>query len=131
MEDLQYVLQRNMACGCSLNLAKSEFLVNEPREFLGYNVCGSGVAPCPRLMQGITEMPIPKTLKDLRSALGLFNFHRQFIGSFAEKTHRLVDAIKRGTEFDGLTAEEVNDFNAVRTELEDFVKKKKMLYFID
>ena len=131
LEDLQYVMQRNLACGCSLNLAKSEFCVNEPREFLGYDVCGKGVAPCKRLMQGITDMPIPKTLKDLRSALGLFNFHRQFIRAFAEKTHRLVDAIKRGTAFDGLTQEEIDDFNAVRRELEKFVEEKKMLYFVD
>ena len=87
LEDLQFVMQRNLACGCSLNLGKSEFCVNEPREFLGYDVCGKGVAPCKRLMQGITEMPIPKTLKDLRAALGLFNFHRQFIRAFAEKTY--------------------------------------------
>ena len=58
-------------------------------EFLGVHVTGSGIRPSPRLVQGIVDMAVPKTLKDVRSCVGALNFHRRFIPAFAEKIHSL------------------------------------------
>ena len=129
----RFVMLRMLSAGCSINLAKSQFCLdaNEGHEFLGVHVTGSGIRPSPRLVQGIVDMAVPKTLKDVRSCVGALNFHRRFIPAFAEKIHSLNKAICRGDDFKGLTSAEVEDFERLRAELKDIVQRKQQLYFVD
>ena len=133
IEHLQFIMLRMLSAGCSINLAKSQFCLdaNEGHEFLGVHVTGSGIRPSPRLVQGIVDMAVPKTLKDVRSCVGALNFHRRFIPAFAEKVHSLNKAICRGDDFKGLTPAEIADFERLRAELKDIVQRKQQLYFVD
>ena len=129
-EHLQYVFLRCLRHGITLNLKKSRFFFTEPTEFLGMCVNGEDVSPCPRLMQGIDSLGHPKSVKDLRAALGLFGYHRRFIRNYAEKVFSLNEAVKRGEGFTGLSEEEKAEFENLRSELKEFFMQEIRESFI-
>ncbi|GBP75971.1 Uncharacterized protein K02A2.6 [Eumeta japonica] len=47
--------------------------------FLGYNISAKGTKPLEQKVESIKNLPIPKTLKELRRFLGMINFYRHFI----------------------------------------------------
>lgn len=55
------------------------FLFRKEVKFLGHIVSKNGVRPDPINLQGITEYPEPKTVKEVRAFLGLVNFYRRHI----------------------------------------------------
>ena len=52
-------------------------------EYLGYFVSATSISTDPRKIQAIQEWPIPATIKDLRSFLGLAGYYRKFIKNYA------------------------------------------------
>lgn len=66
-----------------VQLDKCEFIKNEV-EFLGFIVSDNGIKTNPKRVEAITNFPLPKTLNDLRSFLGLSNFYRRFIMDYAK-----------------------------------------------
>ena len=128
---LQHVFLKAVAHGASISLEKCDFFCTDPVLFLGYEISGSGWRPSSKLVQGLDAIGPPKTLKDLRSVLGLLNFHRSFIRAYSQKTYRLVQATKRGTKFNGLTKDEADDLTRLIAELRKFVIEKLQLYHVD
>ena len=51
-------------------------------ECLGFDVEGYWVKPSLSKVQAMAEWPIPTSVKDVRSFLGLASFYRKFIGFF-------------------------------------------------
>ena len=51
-------------------------------EFLGLYISPDGVHMDETKTKAITEWPVPKTVKDIRSFLGLANFYRHFVDGF-------------------------------------------------
>lgn len=66
-----------------VQLDKSEFLKSEV-EFLGFIISDKGIKTNPRKVEAILNFPTPRTLKDLRSFLGLSNYYRRFIRDYAK-----------------------------------------------
>ena len=61
-------------------------------------ICGNDVlALDPLKVEAITDMPVPKTLKDVRTFLGAAGFMRRWILHYSEKAQPLNDMLKKGT----------------------------------
>ena len=59
--------------------------------FVG-NIVGSGSRrPDPEKVRALLNLPKPTTRKQLKSVLGMFNYHRTFIDHFAEIAKPLTD----------------------------------------
>ena len=52
--------------------------------FLGQLVGVEGCRPDPLKTKAVTDLPIPKTVHELRRALGMFTYYRKYIPKFAE-----------------------------------------------
>lgn len=70
---LEIVLGKLRSAGITLNKEKSKFFQTEV-EFLGNIICDGYIKPDPKKIKAIIECQPPKTLKELRSFLGLANF---------------------------------------------------------
>lgn len=76
-----------------VQLDKCEFLKKEV-EFLGFIVADTGIKTNPKRVEAIQNFPLPKTLKDLRSFLGLSNFYRRFIRDYAKIAKPLTSLLR-------------------------------------
>lgn len=83
LENLQTVFETLELANMKVQLDKCHFLKKEV-EFLGFLVSDSGIKTNPKRVEAINNCAIPKTLRDLRSFLGLANFYRRFIKDFAK-----------------------------------------------
>ena len=72
---------------------KCQFFRTE-MEFLGFMVSGEGVAPVPDKVEAIRQVPPPETVSNLRSFLGMANFFRAHLPSFAEISSPLTDLLR-------------------------------------
>lgn len=66
-------------------------------EYLGFIISSEGIKTNPKKVETITNFPYPKTLKDLRSFLGMSGFYRRFIRDYA-KLAKPLTALLRGEE---------------------------------
>ena len=60
-------------------------------EYLGFDVSQQGIQPSPEKVRTVVEWPQPKSVKDVRSFLGLAGFYRRFIKNFSLKARPLTD----------------------------------------
>jgi len=61
-------------------------------------ICGNDVlALDPLKVEAITDMPVPKTIKDVRTFLGAAGFMRRWILHYSAKAQPLNDMLKKGT----------------------------------
>ncbi|GFY32846.1 retrovirus-related Pol polyprotein from transposon 17.6 [Trichonephila clavipes] len=78
----------------ALNLGKCEF-ERQKVKYLGH-VIGSGWhSPDKERIKAIQNLQVPTTKKQLRSALGLRNFYRQYIPNFAKVAPPLTELTKK------------------------------------
>lgn len=64
------------------NPEKSAFFQTEI-EYLGHIVSADGISVDPKKVQTINDWPIPKTVHEVRSFLGLSGFYRKFVKNFS------------------------------------------------
>ena len=62
-------------------------------------VSAAGVAVIPDKIQSILDWPTPKSIKDIRSFLGLAGYYRRFIESFSKIAKDLTDLLKKNKQF--------------------------------
>ena len=79
---LSIVFERLIKYGLKLKGEKCKFFQREVTH-LGYIVNEDGVAVDPGKVQRVKDWPIPKTIEELRSFLGLSSYYRRFIPGFA------------------------------------------------
>lgn len=109
-----------------VQLDKCEFLKPEV-EFLGFLISTEGIRANPKKVETINDFPTPKTLKDLRSFLGMAGFYRRFIRDYA-KLAKPLTALLRGEE--GRMSKSVSSKIVIKLEdeaLAAFDKIKKTL----
>ena len=69
----------------------------EEIEYLGLIISGRGVSMDPVKVQGVTDWPTPKKVKEVQSFLGFVNFYRRFIEGFSHMSRPLHDLTAKGT----------------------------------
>jgi len=82
MRDLQHVLSRLLNAGFTLRGSKCSFGLTSISH-LGFQYSLDGVTPTADKAQSITNWPVPKSAKEVRSFLGLVNFYCRFIPNLA------------------------------------------------
>lgn len=82
-QNLKEIFKTLEKSNMKIQLDKCEFLKIEV-EFLGFIVSDTGIKPNQKKVQAIAEILLPKTLKDLRSFLGLSGYYRRFIKDYAK-----------------------------------------------
>ena len=92
------VLKRLRKAGLYAKLEKCEFCVPF-LDFLGHRISSDGIFMDPKKVSTILEWPIPKNVKELQSFLGLANYYRRFIPSFAALAHPLHCLLKKNVKF--------------------------------
>lgn len=77
---------------------KCEFLRREV-SYLGHIITGKGVSPNPDKIKAISEFPVPKNAKDMKTFLGLTGYYRRFIENFSKITKPLTSLLKKDIPF--------------------------------
>jgi len=80
----------------SLKTKKCKFFYNKI-ELLGHNISINGIQPLNTNIKAITEFSIPKTVKDIRSFIGMCSYYRKHIKDFAKIANPLMELIKKGS----------------------------------
>ena len=93
MTRLETIFSRIRMSGVKLSPAKCTFLKSEVT-YLGHKISNTGVETDPKKTDKIKTWPIPKSLEDLRSFLGLCGYYRKFIKNYAERVKPLEEICK-------------------------------------
>jgi hypothetical protein len=75
------------------------YLWGKEVEFLGMIVSREGIKMDDSKVKAIREWPTPKTVRGVRSFLGLANFYHRFIEGYAQVARPLNDLTKKNTPF--------------------------------
>lgn len=76
-----------------VQIDKCEFFKEEV-DFLGFTISKNGVTTNPIKVKTIENFPAPKTLRELRSFLGLASYYRRFIRDFAKLAKPLTSLLR-------------------------------------
>ena len=98
LANLEEVFQRLRAHCLKLKPRKCA-LFQERVQFLGRLVSGSGVEPDPDKIKKIRDWPVPQNTKDVRSFLGLANYHREHIRGYAGIASPLYELTSGASDF--------------------------------
>ena len=94
--DVQRVLEALRVAGFRLGIAKCKFGLREIA-YLGRVTDGVRVWADPARMQGLRDLPEPRSMSKLRSALSLFSYYRKFVDRYHELVHPLLELGRCGT----------------------------------
>lgn len=116
LELLKIVARRLSEAGLTINLEKSKFCFKELR-YLGYVVGNGTIQTDKQKVEAITKLEKPKTLKQVRSFLGMCSWYRRFIHDFSTIACPLTECLKvKGKKF-LLTPEAIQAFEALKLRL--------------
>ncbi|KNC30731.1 Retrovirus-related Pol polyprotein from transposon 297 [Lucilia cuprina] len=99
----------------TIGLKKSKFCFKEIR-YLGFIVGGGYMKTDPVKIEAIKNIPLPKSVREIRSFLGTAGWYRRFIQNFSTLTAPLTNLIRKGTKFE-LTEEAIESFNKLKQAL--------------
>ncbi|XP_018644951.1 choline/ethanolamine kinase, putative [Schistosoma mansoni] len=91
-QHVKTVLKRLDENGINIHQSKCVFGV-QTLEFLSHTISPEGIKPIKKV-DTIKQYPIPSSLTQLRSFLGLINFYRRFIPGCAQLMQPLTDSLK-------------------------------------
>ena len=80
---LHQVLSRIKEANLKLSPSKCK-LSRHSVEYLGHVVSQGGVGTDPKKIEAITEWPTPRSIRDVRSFVGLCSYYRRFVRGFAD-----------------------------------------------
>lgn len=96
--DLERVLARLQEHELYAKLSKCNFFRSEV-DFLGHVVGRDGIKVDPAKVKAVQDWPTPSCVKDIQSFLGLVNYYRRFIPSYALMALPMSEMIKKDIPF--------------------------------
>lgn len=91
--NLQLVFKTLEHANMKIQLDKCEFFQHEV-EFLGFIISREGIRTNQKKVQAIADLTIPKTLRELRSFLGMSGYYRRFILGYAHLAKPLTSLLR-------------------------------------
>lgn len=98
LDNLKETLSVAKEYGLELNKKKCH-LLKKRIEFLGQVIEDDKIYPSPGKILAVTNFPIPKTIKNVQSFLGLTGYFRKFINQYSLLAKPLSDMLKKDREF--------------------------------
>ena len=98
LKDLSLVFQRLRQAGLTLEPSKCHFAVKQLK-FLGHVISKNGVEVDPEKTRIVSEFPVPRKQKHVRSFLGMANYYRRFIQNFSKIASPLYALLKKDIPF--------------------------------
>lgn len=95
---LEAVFQRLHENNLTINKGKCDFHKTS-LEFFGYLFSNKGIAPDPRKIEAITDMPPPQNQSEMRSLLGMANYSARFIPNYSLTTQPLRELTKKDSKW--------------------------------
>ena len=83
VNNLNQVLCRLQEAKLKIKMEKCEFF-KEEIPYLGHIISSRGMRPQPSKLEAIRSIPIPRTVYELQSLLGLTNYYRRFIPNYSQ-----------------------------------------------
>ena len=99
----------------SLKPEKCLFLQKEI-PYLGYIISGEGIRPDPVKLSGIKDWPVPKSVSETRSYLGMVGYYRRFVKDFSKIARPLNDLLRKEATWQW-TQEQQDAFQALKDHL--------------
>ncbi len=96
--NLEAVLRTLQDAGLKAKLIKCEFLKAQI-SFLGHNVDGNGIHTLDDKISAIKNFLRPKSVKNVRSFIGLCDYYRSFIDGFSKLASPLTKLLKKEVSF--------------------------------
>lgn len=93
--DIERVLEKLFEANMRVSREKSKFFQSSV-EFLGFIVSNNGIRTCPNKVKDIVDYREPRTLRGLRSFLGLAGYYRRFVKDYAQITKPLTRYLRGG-----------------------------------
>ncbi|UYV63819.1 K02A2.6-like, partial [Cordylochernes scorpioides] len=112
---LQLVLNCLKKAGLCLNSKKCKFGA-KTITVLGHEVSENGIRPDQEKIRAVRDFATPRSLKEVRSFLGLSSYYRRFIPNYAHVAQPLNDLLKKDSAFNW-NQEEQNAFEALKSAL--------------
>lgn len=94
VKDLRSIFDRLREANLKVQLDKSEFLRKEVL-YLGHTITDQGLKPNDDKIKAVLNYPLPKTVTEIKSFLGLVGYYRRFIKDFAKITKPLTNCLKK------------------------------------
>ena len=98
LEALRRVFTRLREANLKLRAGKTQLARNELK-FLGFRVTSEGLKTDARICDDVRDFPQPKSVKEIRSFLGLAQFYRKFIRDYSKLAKPLNDLLKKDHKF--------------------------------
>jgi transposase InsO family protein len=90
---LKNVMDKLEQLGVKLNKDKC-FLKKKEVKYFGHQISEHGIKPSADKIEAITKMPPPKNLGELRTIMGMLNYHAKFINNLADTIKPMSDLLK-------------------------------------
>ena len=97
-KNLEAVLERIEKSGLKLNREKCQFRKEEVKYF-GHLINKEGVRPNPEKVQAIRNLQTPKSLTELRTVCGMFNYMTKFVQNLASLMKPITDLLKKSSKW--------------------------------
>jgi hypothetical protein len=95
LKRLEQVIAKINEHNLKISPSKCSFF-QEKVNFLGHVVSGEGISTDPEKIAAVTRWPIPKSVHDVRSFLGICSYYRRFIKNFSEIARPLYKLTEKG-----------------------------------
>lgn len=113
LSDLHEVFNRLQAAGLKLGPKKCHF-AQKSCLFLGHLISKDGIQPPPDRITAVQEYPSPRSVRELRRALGLLNWFKKFIPNFSAEIEPLTKLLRKNAKF-RWTSEQENAFTKLKS----------------
>ena len=99
LSNLEEVLKTLEEAGLRPKRSKSNFMMSSIT-FLGHKIDVQGLHPLPQKLTAIQEAPLPKTITELKSFLGLLGCYRKFLPNVSATLSPLYDLLKTSSKME-------------------------------
>lgn len=90
----------------TINIQKSKFCMREIK-YLGHIVGNGCIKPDPNKVDAITDFPSPRTVRQVRSFLGMCGWYHRYIAGFADIAAPISDLLGKHAKFEWTAAAQV------------------------